>query len=141
MTLSAAERAAPPATVPWLAIVAGCLIAMLTFGPRSAIGFFQLPMLAEKGWSREDFAIAIALQNLFWGAGQPLFGAIADKYGTARVLVLSGVLYAAWRLTPGGQRLVKARALPRPKTRPRGSHGRSHRPIRRRHHRRRSRWL
>lgn len=94
MTLSAAERAAPPATVPWLAIGAGCLIAMLTFGPRSAIGFFQLPMLADKGWSREDFAIAIALQNLFWGAGQPLFGAIADKFGTAKVLVLSGLLYA-----------------------------------------------
>ncbi|BDA83833.1 MFS transporter [Aureimonas sp. SA4125] len=92
MTLPAPDRA--PATVPWLAITAGCLIAMLTFGPRSAIGFFQLPMLADKGWSREDFAIAIAIQNLFWGAGQPLFGAIADRFGTAKVLVLSGVLYA-----------------------------------------------
>ncbi|MDY8109046.1 MFS transporter [Fulvimarina sp. 2208YS6-2-32] len=78
-----------------LAIAAGCLIALLTFGPRSAIGFFQLPMITDRGWTREDFAIAIAIQNLFWGAGQPIFGAIADKFGTAKVLVLSGLLYAA----------------------------------------------
>ncbi len=80
---------------PWLAIAAGCLIALLTFGPRSAIGFFQLPMLTDREWSREDFALAIAVQNLFWGAGQPLFGAIADRWGTARVLLLSGLLYAS----------------------------------------------
>ncbi|SMC85076.1 Predicted arabinose efflux permease, MFS family [Fulvimarina manganoxydans] len=78
-----------------LAIVCGCLIALLTFGPRSAIGFFQIPMLADRGWSREDFALAIAVQNLLWGAGQPIFGAIADRYGTARVLLLSGLLYAS----------------------------------------------
>ncbi len=82
-------------TTQWIAIAAGCAIALLTFGPRSAIGFFQIPMLAEHGWSREDFAIAIAIQNLFWGAGQPIFGAIADRFGTARVLILSGFLYAA----------------------------------------------
>ncbi|NDV86644.1 MFS transporter [Aurantimonas aggregata] len=88
-------RSTGTVSAPWLAISAGCVIALLTFGPRSAIGFFQIPMLADNGWSREDFALAIALQNLFWGLGQPLFGAIADKFGTARVLVLSGVLYAA----------------------------------------------
>ncbi|KQT88286.1 MFS transporter [Aurantimonas sp. Leaf443] len=82
-------------SIAWGAIVAGCLIALLTFGPRSAIGFFQLPMLADKDWSRQDFALAIALQNLFWGAGQPIFGAIADRFGTAKVLVLSGLIYAA----------------------------------------------
>ncbi|MBC8130204.1 MAG: MFS transporter [Rhizobiaceae bacterium] len=95
MALATPQRSTDGATIPWLVIAAGCTIAMLTFGPRSAIGFFQLPMLADTGWSREDFAIAIAIQNLFWGAGQPIFGAIADKFGTARVLVLSGVLYAA----------------------------------------------
>ncbi|MCE7030714.1 MFS transporter [Jiella avicenniae] len=78
-----------------VAIAAGCVIALLTFGPRSAIGFFQLPMLTDTGWSRDEFAIAIAIQNLCWGAGQPLFGAIADKWGTARVLILSGLLYAS----------------------------------------------
>ncbi|UIJ70559.1 MFS transporter [Aurantimonas sp. HBX-1] len=93
--MDGATRSTGSVSAPWLAIAAGCVIALLTFGPRSAIGFFQIPMLADNGWSREDFALAIALQNLFWGVGQPLFGAIADRFGTARVLVLSGVLYAA----------------------------------------------
>lgn len=80
---------------PWLIIAAGCLIAALTFGPRSAMGFFQLPMLQETGWSRTDFGLAMAIQNLMWGLGQPFFGAIADKYGTWRVLATSGFIYAA----------------------------------------------
>jgi MFS family permease len=82
------------ATVPWLIIICGCLIAALTFGPRSAMGFFQLPMLAEKGWDRTTFGLAMAIQNLFWGLGLPFFGAIADRYGTWRVLALGGVIYA-----------------------------------------------
>lgn len=81
--------------MPWLIIIAGSLIAMLTFGPRSAMGFFQLPMLADTGWDRSTFGLAMALQNLFWGIGQPFFGAAADKFGTGRVLILSGILYAA----------------------------------------------
>ena len=94
MTTPSGSRSEPDiATI--LAIACGCLIALLTFGPRSAIGFFQIPMLADRGWSREDFALAIAVQNLLWGAGQPIFGAIADRYGTARVLLLSGLLYAS----------------------------------------------
>lgn len=80
--------------MPWLLIIAGSLIAILTFGPRSAMGFFQMPMLQDTGWDRSTFGLAMALQNLFWGIGQPLFGATADKYGTGRVLILSGVLYA-----------------------------------------------
>jgi MFS family permease len=93
--------------VPWLIIIAGCLIALMTFGPRSAMGFFQLPLLAEKGWDRTTFGMAMALQNLFWGAGQPFFGAIADKYGTWRVLFMSAILYCggllmmAWATSPG----------------------------------------
>lgn len=81
--------------MPWLIILSGCLIAMLTFGPRSAMGFFQLPMLSDTGWDRSTFGLAMAFQNLFWGLSQPFFGALADKYGTGRVLVMSGVLYAA----------------------------------------------
>ena len=81
-------------TLPWLIIICGCLIAALTFGPRSAMGFFQLPMLAEKGWDRTTFGLAMAIQNLAWGLGTPVFGAIADKFGTWRVLALSGVMYA-----------------------------------------------
>ncbi|ORE98623.1 MFS permease [Aurantimonas sp. 22II-16-19i] len=95
IVMSAAPARDRPDNAALIAIGAGCLIALLTFGPRSAIGFFQLPMLMDTGWSRDEFAIAIAIQNLCWGAGQPLFGAIADKFGTARVLILSGLLYAA----------------------------------------------
>lgn len=83
------------ARLPWLIIACGCAIALLTFGPRSAMGFFQLPMLAEKGWDRTTFGLAMAIQNLAWGFGTPVFGALADKYGTWRVLALSGFMYAA----------------------------------------------
>lgn len=94
MTTSQAS-ARPAPSLPWLIIICGCLIAALTFGPRSAMGFFQLPMLSEKGWDRTTFGMAMALQNFFWGAGLPFFGAIADKYGTWRVLTLSAVFYSA----------------------------------------------
>ncbi len=93
--------------MPWLIIISGCLIAALTFGPRSAMGFFQLPMLAEKGWDRTTFGLAMAFQNLAWGIGTPIFGALADRYGTARILSLSGILYTAglvmmaYSTTPG----------------------------------------
>ncbi len=80
--------------VPIIAISCACIIALLAFGPRSAMGFFQLPILEDNGWDRATFGLAMALQNLFWGVGQPLFGVIADKYGTWRVLALGAVLYA-----------------------------------------------
>jgi MFS family permease len=88
-------KSAASGRVPWLIIICGCLIAAMTFGPRSAMGFFQLPMLAEKGWDRTTFGLAMAIQNLFWGLSLPFFGAIADRYGTWRVLALGGVIYAA----------------------------------------------
>ncbi len=78
---------------PLVAISCACLIAMLAFGPRSAMGFFQLPILHETGWDRSTFGFAMALQNLFWGLGQPLFGLIADRYGTWRVLMTGALLY------------------------------------------------
>ena len=88
--------AAPAASrpMPWLIILAGSLIAVLTFGPRSAMGFFQLPMLQDTGWDRTTFGLAMAFQNLAWGVSQPFFGAIADKFGTWRVLLISGLVYA-----------------------------------------------
>lgn len=85
----------PTFSMPWLIIVCGCAIAALNFGPRSAMGFFQLPMLTDRGWDRTTFGLAMAIQNLLWGLGQPIFGAIADRYGTWRVLALSAVIYAA----------------------------------------------
>lgn len=78
---------------PLVAISCACLITLLAFGPRSAMGFFQLPILQETGWDRTTFGLAMALQNLFWGIGQPFFGAIADRYGTWRVLMTGALLY------------------------------------------------
>jgi MFS family permease len=80
--------------LPLLLVICGCLIAMTTFGPRSAMGFFQIPMMEARGWDRTTFALAMAIQNLVWGIGQPFFGAISDKFGTWRVLAFSGVCYA-----------------------------------------------
>jgi len=80
--------------LPILVVVCGCLIAMLTFGPRSAMGFFQLPILEVRGWDRTTFGLAMAIQNLVWGLGQPFFGAISDKFGTWRVLALGSICYA-----------------------------------------------
>jgi len=76
-------------------IAAGCLISMLGFGPRSVVGFFQLPVITENGWGRDVFGLAIAVQNLMWGVGQPFAGAVADRYGVTRVLVGGLLLYAA----------------------------------------------
>lgn len=90
----AAKTARDVPSLPWLIILCGGLIAAMTFGPRSAMGFFQLPMLAEKGWDRTTFGLAMAFQNLAWGLGTPFFGALADRFGTWRVLALSGVMYA-----------------------------------------------
>ena len=79
---------------PTLVISAGCLIALLTFGVRSGFGLFLEPMSSDLGWGREVFALAIAIQNLLWGLGQPFAGALADRYGAGRVLASGGILYA-----------------------------------------------
>jgi MFS family permease len=74
-------------------IVAGCLIALITFGARTSFGLFTDPLSALRGWDRETFAFAIAVQNLLWGLGQPFGGAVADRFGPARALAFGGVIY------------------------------------------------
>ena len=80
---------------------------MVGFGPRSTLGFFLTPMSQANGWDRDIFALALAIQNILWGHGQPIAGAIADRYGTLRVLCAGGTLYAlglvlmAYSTTPG----------------------------------------
>ena len=73
---------------------AGCLIAIITFGTRTSFGLFTEPLSAFRGWDRETFALAIAVQNLLWGIGQPFAGGIADRYGAGRVLAVGGLVYA-----------------------------------------------
>ncbi len=80
--------------VPVIAIVAGCLILLLSTGTRAGFGLFLQPVSADLGWGRGVFAFAMALQNLLWGASQPFVGAIADKYGSGRTIAVGGVLYA-----------------------------------------------
>jgi MFS family permease len=80
---------------PAVVAVCGCLIAMISFGPRSSLGFFLTPMSQEYHWGRDVFSMALAIQNLLWGIGQPFAGGIADRFGASRVMMLGAVLYAA----------------------------------------------
>ncbi len=92
---------------PLVIVLFGCLIAIVTFGPRASFGFFLTPMSAAHGWGRDVFALAFAIQNLLWGMGTPFAGAIADRFGTAKVLAGGAVLYAiglvlmTYSTTPG----------------------------------------
>lgn len=79
---------------PMVVIVAACLISLLGFGIRSTFGLYLDPMTSANGWSRETFALALALQNLMWGIGVPIAGAIADRYGAVRVIALGAIVYA-----------------------------------------------
>jgi MFS family permease len=96
---------------PLVIVVCGSLIGMLTFGPRSTFGFFMQPMSREFGWGRDVFALAFAVQNLLWGLGQPFAGAIADRFGTLRVMSIGALMYALGLLimrygsTPGSLEL------------------------------------
>jgi predicted MFS family arabinose efflux permease len=94
-TTAAHPAAAPGWRTPAVVVTCGCLIALLTFGIRSSFGLFTIPISETHGWGREVFALAIAVQNLLWGAGQPFAGALADRFGSARVLAVGGLLYAA----------------------------------------------
>ncbi|MBF9231856.1 MFS transporter [Microvirga alba] len=80
---------------PEIIVLSGCLIALITFGPRASAGLFQIPMTIEHGWGRDVFGLAIAVQNLLWGVGQPFAGAVADRFGAFRVLCAGAILYAA----------------------------------------------
>ncbi|HLI99773.1 MAG TPA: MFS transporter [Bradyrhizobium sp.] len=80
---------------PLVIIVCGCAIGLLSFGPRSSLGFFIQPMGREFAWGRDVFGLAFAVQNLLWGLGQPIAGAIADRFGALRVICVGALLYAA----------------------------------------------
>uniref|UniRef100_UPI0030D94D44 MFS transporter n=1 Tax=Pseudomonas sp. EA_35y_Pfl2_R5 TaxID=3088690 RepID=UPI0030D94D44 len=77
----------------WILLGASLILA-LSLGIRHGFGLFLPPMSAEFGWGREVFAFAIALQNLVWGLTQPFTGALADRFGAKRTVIVGGVLYA-----------------------------------------------
>ena len=80
---------------PLTIVVCGGIIIGLAMGVRHVQGLFMLPMTAARGWGRQEFALALALQNLVWGLAQPLTGMLADRWGARRVLVAGCLLYAA----------------------------------------------
>ncbi|MEX0337424.1 MAG: MFS transporter [Arenibacterium sp.] len=89
-------------------LIAGCIVIIISFGVRASFGVFQIPVATEFGWPRAEFSLAIAIQNLAWGIGQPIFGAIADKIGDRRAILLGAVTYVvglvltAYATTPLG---------------------------------------
>ncbi|GGE52115.1 MFS transporter [Actibacterium pelagium] len=94
-------------------LIGGCIIMMISFAVRASFGVFQIPIATEFGWPRADFSFAIAIQNLFWGIGQPLFGAIAEKFGDRRAIILGALTYAtglilsSYAITPGQHQLLE----------------------------------
>ena len=83
-------------------LIVGCIILMVGFSIRAAFGIFQIPIATEFGWLRADFSFAIAIQNLAWGFGQPIFGAIAEKIGDRKAIVMGAVFYAAGLILSAG---------------------------------------
>ncbi|MGX0976953.1 MFS family permease [Roseovarius sp. MBR-51] len=76
-------------------LVAGCTIILISFAIRASFGVFQIPIATEFNWPRAEFSLAIAIQNLAWGIGQPLFGALAEKIGDQKAIILGALTYAA----------------------------------------------
>jgi MFS family permease len=94
-------------------LIAGCLVLMVSFAIRASFGVFQIPIATEFGWPRAEFSFAIAMQNLAWGIGQPIFGAIAEKVGDRKAIVFGALLYAAgligssFAVTPGAHNILE----------------------------------
>ncbi len=83
-------------------LIVGCVIVMTGFAIRASFGVFQIPIAAEFGWLRSEFSLAIAIQNLAWGIGQPIFGALAEKIGDRKAIILGALTYAAGLLLSSG---------------------------------------
>lgn len=104
-------RSAAPLMTPVL--IAGCVVLMLGFAIRASFGVFQIPIAEEFGWARAEFSLAIAIQNLAWGIGQPLFGAVAERFGDRKAIVAGALMYAAglvlsgWAVTPGQMQMLE----------------------------------
>lgn len=94
-------------------LITGCIIIMIGFSIRASFGVFQIPIAEEFGWARAEFSLAIAIQNLAWGIGQPLFGAFAERFGDRRAIILGALFYAAglvlssFAVTPGAHQLYE----------------------------------
>lgn len=87
-------------------LIGGCIVILLSFAVRASFGVFQIPIAQDFGWPRAEFSLAIAIQNLFWGIGQPIFGALAERFGDRRAIVAGagfyvlGLLLSSMAVTP-----------------------------------------
>ncbi|NNF71755.1 MAG: MFS transporter, partial [Rhodobacteraceae bacterium] len=106
-------RTPPAAAFVTPVLIAGCVILIVNFSIRSSFGVFQIPIADEFGWLRAEFSMAIAIQNLAWGIGAPIFGAIAERFGDRRAIVFGALLYAiglalsAVATTPGQHHILE----------------------------------
>ena len=76
-------------------LLIGCIIILISFAIRASFGVFQIPIATEFNWLRSEFSLAIAIQNLAWGFGQPIFGALAEKIGDRKAILLGAITYSA----------------------------------------------
>ncbi|HWL57910.1 MAG TPA: MFS transporter [Paracoccus sp. (in: a-proteobacteria)] len=76
-------------------LIGGSLILLINFALRASFGVFQIPIATEFGWPRAEFSLAIAIQNLAWGIGQPIFGALGERWGDRWSIIIGAFLYSA----------------------------------------------
>ena len=94
-------------------LISGCLILLTGFAIRASFGVFQIPIAEQFGWLRSEFSLAIAIQNLAWGIGQPLFAAIAEKYSDRKAIILGALTYAlglllsSYAVTPEAHQMLE----------------------------------
>lgn len=94
-------------------LIAGSLILMMGFSIRASFGVFQIPIAEEFNWLRIEFSLAIAIQNLAWGIGQPIFSAIAERFGDRKAIILGALVYAlglvlsSFAVTPEAHQLLE----------------------------------
>jgi MFS family permease len=94
-------------------LIGGSLILLLSMAIRSSFGLFQIPIAEEFGWLRAEFSLAIAIQNLAWGIGQPIFGAIAERLRrpardrAGGMLYAAGLVLSAFAITPGQHQVLE----------------------------------
>jgi len=95
------------------ALIVSCIIILVNFAIRGSFGVFQIPIANEFNWLRSDFSMAIAIQNLAWGFGQPIFGAMAEKIGDKRAIIAGALVYAvglvlsSYAVTPGQHQFLE----------------------------------
>ncbi len=94
-------------------LIAGALIILVSFAIRASFGVFQIPISEEFNWPRAEFSLAIAIQNLAWGIGQPLFAAFAERFGDRKAIFLGAIFYAvglvlsSFAVSPGAIQLLE----------------------------------